>query len=218
MLVASRDNGVKRFTFASSSSVYGDSESIPKVENIIGRPLSPYAITKYVNELYAEIFSKNYGLETIGLRYFNVYGRKQDPNGAYAAVIPKFVSKLMKGESPIINGDGSYSRDFTYINDVIQANILSLVTTDKKAINSIYNIAYGERNTLNDLVGYIKDYLSKFDSKISKINIIHGPYRAGDIPHSHASVKKAKENLNYKPQFNLKKGLKEAVKWYWKNL
>ena len=218
MLVASRDNGVKRFTFASSSSVYGDSESIPKVENIIGRPLSPYAITKYVNELYAEIFSKNYGLETIGLRYFNVYGRKQDPNGAYAAVIPKFVSKLMKGESPIINGDGSYSRDFTYINDVIQANILSLVTTDKKAINSIYNIAYGERNTLNDLVGYIKDYLSKFDSKISNINVIHGPYRAGDIPHSHASVKKAKENLNYKPQFNLKKGLKEAVKWYWKNL
>jgi len=218
MLVAARDNGVKRFTFASSSSVYGDSESIPKIENIIGKPLSPYAITKYVNELYAGIFSKNYGLETIGLRYFNVYGRKQDPNGAYAAVIPKFVSKLMKGESPVINGDGSYSRDFTYINDVIQANILSLVTTNKKAINNIYNIAYGERNTLNDLIGYIKVYLSKFDSKISNIDVIHGPYRAGDIPHSHANVKKAKENLNYKPQFNLQEGLKEAVKWYWQNL
>ena len=175
MLVASRDNGVKRFTFASSSSVYGDSESTPKIENIIGKPLSPYATTKYVNELYAEVFSKNYGLETIGLRYFNVYGRKQDPNGAYAAVIPKFVSKLMNGEPPVINGDGSYSRDFTYINDVIQANLLSLVTTDKKAINSIYNIAYGERNTLNDLIGYIKDYLSKFDSKISNIDVIHGP-------------------------------------------
>ena len=218
MLVASRDNGVKRFTFASSSSVYGDSESTPKIENIIGKPLSPYATTKYVNELYAEVFSKNYGLETIGLRYFNVYGRKQDPNGAYAAVIPKFVSKLMNGEPPVINGDVSYSRDFTYINDVIQANLLSLVTTDKKAINSIYNIAYGERNTLNDLIGYIKDYLSKFDSKISNIDVIHGPCRAGDIPHSHANVKKAKENLNYKPQFNLQEGLKEAVKWYWQNL
>lgn len=218
MLVASRDNGVKRFTYASSSSVYGDSESIPKIEDVIGKPLSPYAITKYVNELYAKIFSRNYGLETIGLRYFNVYGRKQDPNGAYAAVIPKFVSKLMKGESPIVNGDGSYSRDFTYIDDVIQANILSLVTSDKKAINNSYNIAYGERNTLNDLISYIKYFLSKFDSKISNIDVIHGPYRVGDIPHSHASVEKAKQNLNYKPQFNLQQGLKEAVKWYWENL
>ena len=218
MLVASRDNGVKRFTYASSSSVYGDSESIPKIEDVIGKPLSPYAITKYVNELYAKIFSRNYGLETIGLRYFNVYGRKQDPNGAYAAVIPKFVSKLMKGESPIVNGDGSYSRDFTYIDDVIQANILSLVTSDKKAINNSYNIAYGERNTLNDLISYIKYFLSKFDSKISNIDVIHGPYRVGDIPHSHACINKAKEYLNYNPQFNLKNGLKAAVKWYWKNL
>ena len=218
MLVAARDNGVKRFVYAASSSTYGDSESMPKVEDIIGKPLSPYAITKYVNELYADIFSKTYGLETIGLRYFNVFGRKQDPNGAYAAVIPKFVSQLMKGESPVINGDGNYSRDFTYIDNVIQANLLSLVTTNKKAINTVYNVAYGGRNTLNDLMYYLKDYLSEFDSKISNVEVVYGPNRAGDIPHSHASVDKAKELLNYNPQFSLQRGLKEAVKWYWKNL
>jgi len=218
MLVAARDNGVKRFVFAASSSTYGDSESMPKVEDNIGIPLSPYAITKYVNELYADIFSKTYGLETIGLRYFNVFGRKQDPNGAYAAVIPKFVSQLMKGESPIINGDGNYSRDFTYIDNVVQANLLSLITTNKNAINTIYNIAYGDRNTLNDLMGYIKKYLSDFDSKISTIEVTYGPNREGDIPHSHASINKAKQFLNYNPQFSLQKGLKEAVKWYWKNL
>ena len=218
MLVASRDNGVQRFVFAASSSTYGDSESMPKIEYIIGKPLSPYAITKYVNELYADIFSKTYGLETIGLRYFNVFGRKQDPNGAYAAVIPKFVSQLMKGESPVINGDGNYSRDFTYIDNVIQANLLSLVTTNEKAINTIYNVAYGGRNTLNDLMGYLKKYLSEFDSKILNIEIIYGPNRTGDIPHSHASVAKAKENLNYNPKYSLQQGLKEAVKWYWENL
>ena len=218
MLVASRDNGVKRFVFAASSSTYGDSQSMPKVEDVIGKPLSPYAITKYVNELYADIFSKTYGLETIGLRYFNVFGRKQDPNGAYAAVIPKFVSQLMKGESPVINGDGNYSRDFTYIDNVIQANLLSLVTTNEKAINTIYNVAYGDRNTLNDLMGYLKEYLSEFDSKILNVDVIYGPNRVGDIPHSHASVDKAKENLNYNPQFSLQQGLKESVKWYWENL
>ena len=218
MLVAARDNGVKRFVFAASSSIYGDSQSMPKVENIIGKPLSPYAITKYVNELYADIFSKTYGLETIGLRYFNVFGRKQDPDGAYAAVIPKFVSQLMKGESPVINGDGNYSRDFTYIDNVIQVNLLSLVTTNEKAINTVYNVAYGDRNTLNDLMGYLKEYLSEFDSKISNVAVIYGPNRAGDIPHSNASVDKAKEKLNYNPQFTLQQGLKEAVKWYWENL
>ena len=218
MLIAARDNGVKRFIFAASSSTYGDSESMPKVEDIIGKPLSPYAITKYVNELYADIFSKTYGLETIGLRYFNVFGRKQDPNGAYAAVIPKFVSQLMNGESPVINGDGNYSRDFTYIDNVIQANLLSLVTTKEKSINTVYNVAYGDRNTLNDLMGYLKEYLSEIDSKISQVEVIYGPNRAGDIPHSHASVDKAKENLNYNPQFSLQQGLKEAVKWYWENL
>jgi len=218
MLVASRDNGVQRFVYAASSSTYGDSESMPKVEDVIGKPLSPYAITKYVNELYADIFSKTYGLETIGLRYFNVFGRKQDPNGAYAAVIPKFVSQLMKGQSPVINGDGNYSRDFTYIDNVIQANLLSLVTINEKAINTVYNVAYGDRNTLNDLMIYLKEYLSEFDSKISTIEVIYGPNRSGDIPHSHASVDKARENLNYNPQFNLQKGLKKAVQWYWKNL
>jgi len=218
MLIASRDNGVKRFVYAASSSTYGDSESMPKVENIVGKPLSPYAITKYVNELYADIFSKSYGLETIGLRYFNVFGRKQDPNGAYAAVIPKFISQLIKGESPIINGDGNYSRDFTYIDNVIQANLLSLVTTKEKAINTVYNVAYGERNTLNDLIGYLKDYLSEFDSNILKIKVKYGPKRAGDIPHSHASIEKARINLNYNPEFSLQQGLKQAVSWYWENL
>jgi len=218
MLIASRDNKVKRFIYAASSSTYGDSSKLPKVEANIGKPLSPYAITKYVNELYAEIFSTTYSLETIGLRYFNVFGKKQDPDGAYAAVIPKFVGQLMKGESPVINGDGNYSRDFTYIKNVIHANILSLKTSKKESINTVYNVAFGERNTLNDLVVYIKEYLSDFDSKISDIDVIYGPYRQGDIPHSHASIKKAKELLGYNPSFSLKEGLKEAVNWYWKNL
>lgn len=218
MLVASRDAGVKRFVYAASSSTYGDSKGLPKVEDVIGKPLSPYAITKYVNELYADVFSKTYGIETIGLRYFNVFGRKQDPNGAYAAVIPKFVGQFMKGESPTINGDGNFSRDFTYIDNVIQANMLSLVTENKKAVNTVYNVAYGDRNTLNDLVGYLKQYLSEFDSKISNIAVKHGPNRQGDIPHSLASIEKAKELLNYNPQFSLQKGLKEAIKWYWENL
>jgi len=218
MLVAARDNKVKRVVYAASSSTYGDSQSMPKVEDIIGKPLSPYAITKYVNELYADIFSKTYGLETIGLRYFNVFGRKQDPNGAYAAVIPKFVSALMAGDSPVINGDGNYSRDFTYIDNVIQANLLSLVTTNPKAINTVYNVAFGDRNTLNDLMGYLKEYLSSFDSKIASVAVINGPNRAGDIPHSHASVQKAKDLLKYNPQFTLQQGLKEAVQWYWENL
>ena len=218
MLVAARDNKVKRVVYAASSSTYGDSESMPKLEDIIGKPLSPYAITKYVNELYADIFSKTYGLETIGLRYFNVFGRKQDPNGAYAAVIPKFVSQLMAGDSPVINGDGNYSRDFTYIDNVIQANLLSLVTTNPKAINTVYNVAFGDRNTLNDLMGFLKEYLSSFDPKIASVAVINGPNRAGDIPHSHASVQKAKDLLKYNPQFSLQQGLKQAVQWYWENL
>lgn len=218
MLIACRDEGVKRFVYAASSSTYGDSVALPKVEDKIGKPLSPYAITKYVNELYADVFAKTYGMETIGLRYFNVFGRKQDPNGAYAAVIPKFVGQFMKGESPVINGDGNYSRDFTYIDNVVQANMLSLIVENQKAINTVYNVAYGERNTLNDLVGYLKEFLSELDPKISGIEVLHGPNRLGDIPHSLASVDKAKELLNYQPEFSLQKGLKEAVKWYWENL
>lgn len=218
MLVASRDAGVKRFVYAASSSTYGDSESLPKVENKIGKPLSPYAITKYVNELYAEIFGNTYGLETIGLRYFNVYGRRQDPNGAYAAVIPKFVMQFMKHESPIINGDGNYSRDFTYIDNVIQMNELAMLTQNPKAVNAVYNTAFGDRTTLNDMVSYLKEYLSDFDAKISDVKVIHGPNRAGDIPHSLASIDKAKQLLNYTPQYSFQDGLKEAVKWYWNNL
>ena len=218
MLIASRDNGVKRFVYAASSSTYGDSESMPKVEDIIGRPLSPYAVTKYVNELYADVFSKTYGLETIGLRYFNVFGRRQDPDGAYAAVIPKFVRQLINGKAPVINGDGNYSRDFTYIDNVIQANILSLVTTNEKAINTIFNVAYGDCNTLNNLVMYLKEYLSEFDSKIANVEVKYGPIRRGDIPHSQASIEKARKLLNYNPQFSLPDGLKVAVNWYWKNL
>lgn len=218
MLVASRDAGVKRFVFAASSSTYGDSQSLPKVEDVIGKPLSPYAITKYVNELYADVFSRTYGLEYIGLRYFNVFGRRQDPFGAYAAVIPLFVKQLMKHESPVINGDGLYSRDFTYIDNVIQMNLLALTTNNPEAVNQIYNTAYGERTTLNQLVGYLRDYLSEYDPSIAGIDIIHGPNRVGDIPHSLACVDKAKTLLNYTPQFNMKQGLQEAVKWYWENI
>lgn len=218
MLVAAREAKVKRFIYAASSSTYGDSVGLPKVEEVIGKPLSPYAITKYVNELYAEIFSKTYGLETIGLRYFNVFGRKQDPQGAYAAVIPKFVMQFMQHESPVINGDGNYSRDFTYIDNVIQMNELAMTTQNPLAVNTVYNTAYGDRNTLNNLVQYLKEYLSEFDAGIGKVNIEYGPNRAGDIPHSLASIDKAKELLGYDPQYSLQEGLKEAVSWYWENL
>jgi UDP-N-acetylglucosamine/UDP-N-acetylgalactosamine 4-epimerase len=218
MLVASRDANVKRFIYAASSSTYGDSEALPKVEEVIGKPLSPYAITKYVNELYAEIFSKTYGLETIGLRYFNVFGKKQDPNGAYAAVIPKFVKKLINNESPIINGDGNHSRDFTYIDNVIQMNELAIETKNTEAINTIYNTAFGERTTLNEMVYYLKECLLKYDEKISDIKVIYGDNRNGDISHSHASIEKAQRLLNYNPKYSFKDGLKESINWYWENL
>lgn len=218
MLVASRDAGVKRFIYAASSSTYGDSELLPKIEDKIGKPLSPYAITKYVNELYADIFSKTYGVETIGLRYFNVFGRKQDPNGAYAAVIPLFVKKFITHQSPVINGDGNYSRDFTYIDNVIQMNELAMTTTNKDAVNTVYNTAFGDRTTLNDLVSYLKEFLSEYDQEIAQIEAVHGPNRAGDIPHSLASIDKAKTLLGYSPKFSMREGLREAVKWYWENL
>ena len=218
MLIASRDAGVKRFIFAASSSTYGDSQILPKVENVIGKPLSPYAITKYVNELYADVFAKTYGIEYIGLRYFNVFGRRQDPNGAYAAVIPLFVKKLMAHESPVINGDGGYSRDFTYIDNVIQMNMLAMTTTNPDAVNQVYNTAFGERTTLNQLVNYLKEYLSEFDPKIADVEILHGPNRQGDIPHSLACIDKARKLLGYIPEYSMRDGLKEAVKWYWHNI
>lgn len=218
MLVAARDARVKRFVFAASSSTYGDSEKLPKVEEVIGRPLSPYAITKYVDELYADVFARTYGIEFIGLRYFNVFGRRQDPNGAYAAVIPLFVKKFMNHEAPNINGDGEYSRDFTYIDNVIQMNMLAMETTNPEAINQIYNTAYGERTTLNQLVEYLKENLSTLDPEIANIEATHGPNRIGDIPHSLACVDKAKRLLGYNPKFSMRQGLKEACSWYWENL
>ncbi|MDC1889647.1 MULTISPECIES: SDR family oxidoreductase [Bacteroides] len=218
MLIAARDAGVKRFMYAASSSTYGDSQSLPKVEDVIGRPLSPYAVTKYVNELYADVFARTYGMECIGLRYFNVFGRRQDPFGAYAAVIPLFVKKLMAHESPVINGDGGYSRDFTYIDNVIQMNMLAMTTTNPDAVNQVYNTAFGERTTLNQLVNYLKEYLSEFDPKIADVEILHGPNRQGDIPHSLACIDKARKLLGYIPEYSMRDGLKEAVKWYWHNI
>ena len=218
MIVASRDAGIKRFVYAASSSTYGDSESLPKVEHIIGKPLSPYAITKYVGELYADVFSKTYGLDCIGLRYFNVFGRRQDPNGAYAAVIPKFTASLLNHEQPIINGDGSFSRDFTYIDNVIQINKLALFTDRTDALNEVYNVAFGESSTLNELFFEIRNNLSEFDENIEKLEPEYGPFRKGDIPHSLASIDKAKLLLGYEPNYSLKAGLKETVKWYYENV
>lgn len=218
MLVASRDEKVKRFVFAASSSTYGDSKNSPKVEHIIGQPLSPYAITKYVNELYAEIFAKTYGLEYIGLRYFNVFGKRQTPNGAYAAVIPKFVAQFIQGESPTINGDGSFSRDFTYIKNVIHMNERAILTENKDAVNQIYNTAFGQTTSLNELVTILKEELSQFEKNIGDITIIHGQERAGDIPHSLASIEKAEKLLNYQPKYSIKDGLKESLAWYWEFL
>ncbi|MFH6769264.1 SDR family oxidoreductase [Gaetbulibacter aquiaggeris] len=218
MLVAARDANVKRFVYAASSSTYGDHEALPKVEDVIGKPLSPYAITKYVNELYADIFYKTYQFDSIGLRYFNVFGRRQDPNGAYAAVIPKFVQQLMSHESPVINGDGSYSRDFTYIDNVVQMNVLAMTTTNREAINTVYNVAYGDRTTLLQLTNLLKKHLSEFDQSISNIEIKHRDNRAGDIPHSLASIDKAKKLLHYNPKYNINDGIKEAVHWYWEHL
>lgn len=218
MLVAAKDAGVQRFVYAASSSTYGDSETLPKVENVIGKPLSPYAITKYVDELYADVFKRTYDFDTIGLRYFNVFGRRQDPQGAYAAVIPKFVMQFMAHESPTINGGGEYSRDFTYIDNVVLMNLLALTSENTEALNQVYNTAFGERTTLNDLVKYLKEYLSEFDPKIADVEIKYGDYRKGDVPHSLASIEKARNLLNYHPQFSMKDGLKEAVTWYWNHL
>lgn len=218
MLVAARDANVKRFVYAASSSTYGDSKNLPKVEHIIGKPLSPYAITKYVNELYADVFAKLYDMQIIGLRYFNVFGRRQDPDGAYAAVIPKFVKSLINKESPVINGDGTFSRDFTYVENVVQANQLAATVEDVEAVNTVYNVAFGERTTLNELTGHLRTFLSEFDPEIAKVEIKYGPERAGDIPHSLASVEKARKLLGYDPQYNIRDGLKQAIHWYWENL
>jgi len=253
MLLAARDQKVKRFIYAASSSTYGDSEELPKVEDRIGKPLSPYAVTKLVNELYAGVFSKLYGMECIGLRYFNVFGRRQDPNGAYAAVIPLWVKALIRHEQPVINGDGSYSRDFTYIDNVLQANELSAVMptasiTDNMAdyrlsvrgardevrgnikdprppspvprpsISEVFNVAYGGNTTLNELFEALKKNLSHFDGEIGGIAAIHGPEREGDIPHSMASIDKARMVLGYAPKYDAAQGFEMACEWYFENL
>lgn len=245
MLIAARDNKVKRFIYAASSSTYGDSKELPKVEEKIGNPLSPYAVTKYVMELYARVFSELYNMECIGLRYFNVFGRRQDPDGAYAAVIPLWVKNLMRHEQPVINGDGSYSRDFTYIDNVIQANELAAVTpvevilkrsnqltvdstpskeiTNQNLVSSngfseVFNIAYGGNTTLNELFHALRQNLSLFDKQIASINANYGPERAGDIPHSMASIEKAKTLLGYDPLFDAEKGFEKACGWYFENI
>jgi UDP-N-acetylglucosamine/UDP-N-acetylgalactosamine 4-epimerase len=218
MLFAAKEAKVKRFIYAASSSTYGDHPDLPKVEDKIGSPLSPYAITKYVDELFASNFAKTYGIDVIGLRYFNVFGRRQDPDGAYAAVIPKFVKMLMKHEVPLINGDGTVSRDFTYVDNVVQANNLAALVHNKEALNQVYNVAHGERTTLNQLFYLIRDLAGKFDKEILSIEPVYGPSRAGDILHSQASIEKAKKLLGYSPTLNVAEGLKEAVKWFWNNL
>jgi UDP-N-acetylglucosamine 4-epimerase len=214
MLVASNDAKVKRFVYAASSSTYGDHPGLPKVEDKIGNPLSPYAVTKYVNELYASVFNKTYGLETIGLRYFNVFGKRQDPDGAYAAVIPKFIKQLKDGESPVINGDGLTSRDFTYIDNVIQINQLAAITENSKAINEVFNVAYGENSSLNEMVALLITLLARKDKSIANIEVEYGPERAGDVKHSLANIDKAKKLLGYAPEFDFKKGLAKTVEWF----
>ncbi len=218
MLVATRDAQVKRFVYACSSSTYGDSTELPKIEEKIGKPLSPYAVTKYVNELYADVFSRLYGMELIGLRYFNVYGKRQDPFSTYSAVIPKFVSQLIKKEPITINGDGSFSRDFTHVENVILASHLAATSKNQNAINQIYNVACGEQTSLKELAELLIENLSEFNSEISKVSIIYGPERIGDVPHSLASIEKIKKYLNYQPVLFFKEGLKEACNWYWNNL
>lgn len=218
MLIATRDAGIQRFVYASSSSVYGDSPELPKVEERTGKVLSPYAITKLVNEEYARVFGSLYGMETIGLRYFNVFGRRQDPNGPYAAVIPKFTMAFMKYESPVINGDGSNSRDFTYIDNVVLANNLAATAENPAAINQAYNVACGDSVNLNEMTSMLRGYLAEKDPKIADVNPLHGPNRAGDIPHSMASIGKAVRLLGYKPMVRFREGLKRAVEWYVDNL
>jgi UDP-N-acetylglucosamine 4-epimerase len=218
MLFAAKEAKVKRFIYAASSSTYGDHPDLPKVEDKIGKPMSPYGITKYVDELYAANFAGIYNIEVIGLRYFNVFGRRQDPQGAYAAVIPLFVKKLMNHESPVINGDGLYSRDFTYVDNVVQANHLAALAQEQSAVNQVYNVAHGERTNLNELFEMIKQLIGKFDSEVPNIKPVYGPNRAGDIPHSLASIEKAKKLLGYKPTHTVREGMAEAINWYRANL
>ncbi|MDO4247978.1 MAG: NAD-dependent epimerase/dehydratase family protein [Neisseria sp.] len=213
MLVAARDAQVKSFTYAASSSTYGDHPGLPKVEDRIGKPLSPYAVTKYVNELYAEVFARTYGFNCIGLRYFNVFGKRQDPNGAYAAVIPKWTSAMIKDEDLFINGDGETSRDFCFIENTVQANLLAATVQAEEARNQVYNVAVGGRTTLNQLFSYIRESLGDNGIRYEK-DAIYRDFRAGDVRHSQADVSKANNLLGYDPQYTIEQGIKKAMPWY----
>lgn len=217
MLVAAMEARAKRFVFASSSSVYGDSEKLPKVEDEIGEALSPYAASKLMNEIYAGVFSKVYGFSWIGLRYFNVFGKRQDPKGAYAAVIPCWIDALLRGESPVINGDGETSRDFCYIKDVIQANILAAVSDSAQASGKAYNVACGGRTTLNELLGIIKESLRSRNLDVDSIEPVYGPFRKGDVRHSLADISRAKTLLGFEPAYNVGTGMIESIEWYVQN-
>jgi UDP-N-acetylglucosamine 4-epimerase len=217
MLVASRDRGVRRFVYAASSSTYGDHEDLPKMEDRIGRPLSPYAVTKYVNELYAGVFANIFDLECIGLRYFNVFGKRQDPNGAYAAVIPKWINRFFQGERPTINGDGETSRDFCYVDNAVQANLLAAQAENPKALNKVYNVAFGERTTLNELFQLIKENLAAYRPSVGKIGPEYSEFREGDVRHSLADIRRARDLLGYDPKYSVENGMQEALKWYVRN-
>lgn len=213
VIQTAKEFDIKRFIFAASSSTYGDSDSLPKVENIIGNPLSPYAVGKYVNELYAHVYAINYGLTYIGLRYFNVFGKRQDPNGAYAAVIPKFIQQFLDNEAPTINGDGTNTRDFTHIENVVEATVLAIENTKVDADNQIYNVAYGSSTSLNELSSLIKDAINARQPQLTLPNVTYGPFRKGDIPHSMASIEKIQKYLGYTPKVSVKDGIQETVDW-----
>jgi len=214
MLVAARDANVRSFTYAASSSTYGDHPGLPKVEQTIGKPLSPYAVTKYVNELYADVFARSYGFASIGLRYFNVFGPRQDPDGAYAAVIPKWTASLLKGEAVYINGDGETSRDFCFVANAVQANLLAATASAPDALNQVYNVAVGERTTLNDLFRLIRSGVSRERPALATVDAVHRDFRAGDVRHSLADVGKAERLLGYRPSHTLAQGLDLAIPWY----
>jgi UDP-N-acetylglucosamine/UDP-N-acetylgalactosamine 4-epimerase len=214
MLIAARDSGVKRFVYAASSSTYGDHPGLPKVEDRIGRPLSPYAVTKYVNELYADVFARTYGIDVIGLRYFNIFGRRQDPNGAYAAVMPKWFAGLLQNEEIFINGTGETSRDFCYIDNCVQANILAATASNEEASNKVYNVAFGEQTDLNELYALIREQVATAIPEVADKKATYRDFRVGDVMHSLADISRARELLGYAPQYSVKKGLLEAARWY----
>lgn len=214
MLVAARDANVKRFVYAASSSTYGDDPTLPKVEDVIGNPISPYAVTKYVNELYASVFARCYGFATIGLRYFNVFGPRQDPNGAYAAVIPKWAAALIEGDEIVVNGDGETSRDFCFVDNAVQANLLAAIVETPDATDQVYNVAVGDRTSLNQLFGALQSLLAPQFPHVAKAEPVHGPFRAGDVRHSQASIEKARRLLRFEPTHSAEQGLEIAVPWY----